>query len=115
MNDKDVKKIRGVVKEEIGSALKPINDRLGKVESKIGKVGVKFGKVGKKLDTLWEQVEKVTFGLNDVQETLDAHTVVLKRIETKGDNDSDDIHKLDKRVITLENTAGIVPPPELTI
>ncbi len=108
MTDGDVKKIRGVVKEEISLALEPIGDRLGKVEAKVGKVE-------KKLNTLWEQVEKVTFGLNDVQETLDAHTIVLKRIETKGDNNSDDIHKLNKRVITLENTAGIVSPTELTI
>ncbi len=94
MNDGDVKKIRGVVKEEIETALKPVS---------------------KKLDILWEQVEKVTIELDQVQETQQVHTRVLKSIDAKVENHSDDIHKLNKRVITLENTSGIVPPPELTI
>ncbi len=94
MTNDDIKKIRGAVKEEINVALKPIN---------------------RKLDILWDQVEKVTFGIDEVKETLDTHTSVLKRMETKLENHSDDIHKLDRRVVTLENNNGVVAPPELTI
>ncbi len=94
MTDGDVNKIRGVVKEEIGSALKPVT---------------------KKLDILWDQVEKVTENLEEVKETLELHTAFLKRIEPKVENNSDDIIKLDKRLTEIENREGIVPPPEFTI
>ena len=102
MTDEDVKKIRGVVreevrdivKEEIETALKPVN---------------------KKLTILWDQAEKVIFALDEVNEKSELHSKVLKRIEINTENNSDDVHKLNKRVVVLENRNGIVPPPELTI
>lgn len=105
MTDEDVNKIGGLVdskldalrkdiKGDINSALKPIN---------------------KKLDILWDQVERVTMDLGGVKETLDSHTTTLKRIETKVEGNYDDIRKLDKRLIKVENRSGIMPPPELTI
>lgn len=64
MTDEDISKFRGEIKEEI----KPVT---------------------KKLDILWDQVVKVTEGLEDVKETLESHTVVLKRIEIKVEHNSE--------------------------
>ncbi len=106
MTDKDVKKLRGVIREEVTVI----------IEEKVGViVEEKLKPVNKKLTILWDQAEKVAFALDEVNETLDSHSKVLKRIEVNTENNSDDIHKLNKRVVTLENTAGIVPPPELAI
>jgi peptidoglycan hydrolase CwlO-like protein len=115
MTDEDIKKFRGVVREEIGTALKPVNTKLGRVDKRLGNVEKKVGKVEKKLDILWDQVEKVTFGLDNVKETLDTHTSIFKRIEAKLENHSDDIHKLNRRVVVLEDKNGIVSPPESNI
>ncbi len=98
MTDEDVKKLRGVIREEVTVIVEE-----------------KLKPVSKKLDILWEQADELTKDMNEVKETLDTQTSVLKRMEAKLENHSDDIHKINKRVITLENTAGIVPPPELTI
>lgn len=91
MNDKAVAKFRGVVRDEINSAIKPI---------------------AKKLDTLWDQVIEVTTDLSEVKETLKSHTASLHRIEERS---SEDIKKLYKRLTTVEDQAGIISPPELTI
>lgn len=94
MTDDDLKQIRGVVKEEVNVALEP---------------------VVKKLDALWDQTIKLTGDLTEVQEKQDSHTVALKKIVTNTEADKENIVKLDKRAHELENQAGIVPPPELTI
>lgn len=94
MTSDDLNKIKGAIKEEIAVALKPIN---------------------RKLDILWEQTDELTKDVNGVKETLDTHTSILKRVETKLENNSSDIHKLNRRVVVLENKNGIVSPPELTV
>lgn len=94
MTGDDLKQIRGVVKEEVSVALEP---------------------VVKKLDALWDQTIKLTGDLTEVQETQDSHTVALKQIITNTEDHKENIIKLDKRTHELENQAGIVPPPELTI
>lgn len=79
-------------------------------------INEKLDTQGKKMDILWDQVEKVTMDIEEVKETQDLHTAVLKRIETKVEGNSDDIkEKVDKRLTKVENRLGIVPPPELTI
>ncbi len=106
MTDEDVKKLRRVVREEVTVI----------VEEKVAViVEEKLKPVNKKLTILWDQAEKVAFALDEVNETLEVHSEVLRRIEANSENDSDDIHKINKRVVVLENTAGIVPPPELTV
>lgn len=100
MNDEDVNKLRGVVKEEINTALEPIQKTLSEQTNK--------------LDTLWEQVEKVTGELEEVKDKLDSHSSTLKRIEEKVDIGFDNTKKLDKRLTEVENKLGVVPPPELT-
>lgn len=98
MADEDIKKLRRAVKEEIDVALKPIKETL-KGHTR-------------KLNTIWDQVTEVTEDLTEVKETLESHTASLNRIE---ENTSGDIKKVDKRLTTVENQQGIVPPPELTI
>jgi len=68
----------------------------------------------KLLNTLWDQVVVVTTDLTDVKETLDSHTDLLKAA-AKTEQNSDNIQKLNKRVTTVEERAGISTPPELTI
>ena len=101
MTNDDIKKFRGVVKEEIETALKPIDTRLGRVEHK--------------LDVLWEQTEELTKDMENVKETLDYHTKVLKKIADKAERNSDNIHRLNKRMSTIEDQSGVIPPPEFTI
>ncbi len=97
----DLNQIRGVVKEEIDSALEPIKGTLADHS--------------KKLDVLWDQTVKLTEDITEVQETLNSHTVTLKQIVTNAEHNTDNLKKLDRRVHELEDQAGIVPPPELTL
>ncbi len=90
MTDKDISKLRGVVKEE----LKPVT---------------------KRLDALWEQTGKLTEDMTEVKDTLRSHSAALKRIELKVTNSTENIQKLDKRLTTVESKTGIAAPPELTI
>lgn len=99
----------------IDSTLETINEDLNLHAEKLDARGKKIDAQGRKLDILWEQVEKVTIGLEDTRETLDMHTAVLKRIEMKVEGNYDDIGKTDKILIKAEDRLGIVPPPELTI
>jgi len=51
MNDEDLNKLRGVVKEEIGTALKPVTE---------------------KLDAVWDQTVKLTEEIEELKEDTDA-------------------------------------------
>lgn len=101
MTNDDLNKFRGVVKEEIDTALNPVNKKLDSQ--------------GKKLDSLWDQVVEVTEGMGEVKEVQKTHTASLKRIESKVEQNTDDIRKINKRLTIVENQSGIVPPPELTV
>ncbi len=97
----DLNQIRGVVKEEIDSALEPIKGTLADHS--------------KKLDALWDQTVELTEDMTEVKETQDSHTAAFKRIELKIEKNSEDIEKVDKRLTETEGHLGIVPPPELTL
>lgn len=94
MTDDDVKKLRGAIKEEVETSIKPVN---------------------KKLDILWEQVEKVTGDLENIKDKLSIHTNYLKKIDQNVDHNSENVRGINKRLRTVENQLGIVPPPELNI
>lgn len=94
MTNDDFSKLRGIIKEEVTSSLKPVNE---------------------KLDVLWDQTIKLTEDMDEVKDTLKIHTASLKRIEAKVEHHGDNIARLDKRATTAEKHLGIVPPPELTI
>lgn len=111
MTDEDVKKIGKAFDEKF----KKIGKDLSRIDSTLETIAEESEKQTKKLGILWEQVGEVTVALEVVKETLGIHTTFLKGMQNNDENNSDDIHKLNKRVVTLENTAGIVPPPELII
>ena len=94
MTQDDLNQIRGVVKEEVNTALEP---------------------VVKKLDALWDQTVKLTEDVAEVQDNMDTQKVTLNQIAVNTGNNKDDIGKLNKRVGKLEDRARIVPPPELTL
>lgn len=94
MFDDNLDKFRGVVKEEVNTALEP---------------------VVKKLDALWDQTVKLTENMVEIQETLDSHSLALKRIEEAGQQNADNVKRLEKRTTEAENKLGIVSPLELTI
>lgn len=96
------------LKRLLDEALEPITGRLDDP-----KTGLK--RTNEKIDVLWDQVEKITFGMEDIKETLDSYTTQLKSIETKTEKISDDTGKLDKRLLEVEDNVGIVPRPELTL
>lgn len=109
-------------KKLLNQALKPIIKRLD--DPKTGLVAInnrlddpKTGlrRINEKIDVLWDQVERVTFGMDNAKETLDSHTTYLRNIETKVEKSSDDTGKLDKRLSEVEGHVGIAPPPELTL
>ncbi len=108
MTKNDIDQIRGVVREEINTSLEPINEKLDTQDKRLGTQG-------KKLDALWDQVVRVSGDLEEVKEILDSHTTMLKSIEVKTEKNSDDIKKVDKRLMKVESRLGIVSPPELTI
>lgn len=108
MTNEDVKKIRGAIREEVGTALKPINTGLTGVENRL--TGVE-----KKLDILWEQTDELTKDMNGVEETLKSHTNALKQIVINTTNTDDNIKRLDKRLTEAEKSLGLVPHPESNI
>lgn len=114
------------------TGLKIINKKLGDLDSIKGdlnsikqrlddpKTGLK--KINEKLDAVWDQTAKLTIDMEEVKETLDSHTKVLdshtkslKRIEIKVEYNSDNVNKVDKRLIKVESHLGISAPPELSI
>lgn len=115
MTDEDIKKLRGVVREEINTALKPVNTDLGEVKSGLKNVKSGLKNVERKLDILWEQVEKVTIDLEDVKDTQGSHTTLLKEINSKVEHNTDNTKRLDRRVRETEKHLGIVPSPESNI
>lgn len=115
MTDEDIKKLRGVVKEEVNGALGPIDKKLTKIDKRLSGVEGQLnnpehglGRVNGKLDALWDQTMRVTEKLEEVQETFDSHTAMLKKT-------SENIGRLDKRVKTVESHLGVSAPPELSI
>lgn len=77
--------------------------RLGESENKV------MAEVGKFIE------DEILTVLDSHTTTLNSHTTALKQIITNTENNKDNVGKLNKRVINLENQAGIVPLPELTM
>lgn len=115
MTDEDIKKLRGVIKQEIGTALRPVNKGLKTVNTGLKAVKKDLKSVDRKLDILWDQTDRLTKNIVSIEDTLNSHTTALTRIEVKIENDSENIRKLDKRLTTSEAHLGIAAPPELTL
>lgn len=135
-NDDLVKKIGDIVDEKINKAIKPIKQTLNTVTKQLGdpKTGLKsinnrldgittrlddpktgLGRLNGRFDILWEQTVSLTEDMTEVKETLESHSASLKRLETNTEHSRDNVHRVDKRVSTIEAQLGISPPPELVI
>ena len=84
----DIKKIRDAIKQEIKTALKPVNDKLDKHTAILQQHGTK-------LDTH-------TLSLVKIEQTLEGYSDMYKINKEKNE-------KLDKRVSTLEDHLSIAP------
>lgn len=80
MTDEElIKRIKGVVKEEIDSSLEPIKKTLDKHT--------------KKLDALWDQTVEITEDITEIKITLKSHTA--------------DLDHTKKRVTAVEDHLGL--------
>lgn len=108
MTDEDIKKLRGVVKKEIDTALNPVNTGLDNVKTGLSRVE-------RRLDILWEQTDQLTKDMDKVKESLESHSNTLKQIVINTTNINDNVKRLDQRVTETEKHLGIAPPPESNI
>lgn len=106
-----------------------INEKLDEIkasidDSKTGLVAINrrlddpktgLGRMNERLDAIFEQTTELTEDMYGVKQTQSVHTKVLKNVGTNLEHQVENTGKLNKRVRTLENHAGIVPPPELTL
>lgn len=111
---KDVARIDSTL-DDIKETLDEHTKILGQQTKILGQHTKTLGEHGKKLDAVWEHAAKLTEDVAEIQITLELHTELLKRTQANGVQSSQNVGKLDKRVTTLENQAGIAPPPELTV
>lgn len=128
MTNDEIKQFRGIIREEVTSVVK---SELSEVEVRLkedvasivkAEVVTALEPINKKLDAIEEQVVSLTEDMTEVKDTLNKHTAILnshsaalKILTEKGDQNSQDIHKLDKRLTSVEGLQSIVPPPELII
>ncbi|RJP47488.1 MAG: hypothetical protein C4584_00345 [Armatimonadetes bacterium] len=136
MTKDDLNQIRGVVREEIDTALEPIKGTLNdhtkiltshtkilddhtkiltshtKILDDHTKILTSHTKIlddhTQKLDALWDQTVKLTEDTEEIKETLKSHKNNLTL-------QSDNIVKVDKRLTEVEGHLGVVAPPELSI
>lgn len=95
--------------------LKPIQKGLNEIDKRLDQHDKSFDAINKKLGTIDGR-------LDGIDENLRQHTEALVNIEDTikvyGDMyqiNNDNARKLEKRVDVLENSEGIVPPPELRL
>lgn len=85
------------LKRFLDEALEPIIERLDDP-----KTGLK--RTNEKIDALWDQVEKVTIGMEDIKETLDSHTTQLR----KKSHNSGRLFKYWTELLTIDDTNSIM-------
>jgi len=123
MNQDDFKKL-------LDESLKPIQTGLNEVRQDVSTLKEDVSTLKEDVSTLKEDVLKVKEDLQEVKDTQESHTEMLEKrilppliyVETtvKGYADAyktnkANIERMDDRVTKLEDTAGIIPPPELAI
>lgn len=101
----DENKLKAIVEEVVNKAVEPITQRLDGVESKLGDIEARL--------------DNPDTGLKRLNDRMDANTAAVVKLESTingyGDmykiNDSN-IRKMEKRLETVEEDAGIAVPPE---
>lgn len=104
-------KLQSVMNEKLDAISKDLNDPktgLVAINDRLEDPKTGLKKINEKMDALWEQVEKVTFGVDHLKEVSKNQSKSLNR---SGDN----IRRIDSRLSTIESHSGIVPPPELVV
>lgn len=97
MTDKDLK----ILKELIAEGITPVQEKLSQVQQTLDKHQ-------EKLDQVQQTLDKHTGSLINIESTIKIYSDMYK---LNGDN----IKKLDSRISTLEDSAGIEPDPNLLI
>ncbi len=136
MDDNDLKKLADLIDERVNKAIKPVIQRLDDPETGLEAVNRKLSdpdsgleavnrklsdpetglkRLNERVAATFEQTTELTKDMDTVQITLESHTKVLKQVIVTDQNSRDDIKRLNKRVIILEQKSGIVTPPELQI
>ncbi len=135
MTDLDLKQIRNAIKEEVnlvveGRVSEIVEEKVSKVvegrvseivEEKVSKVvegrvseivaiNIKaaLDPVNKKLDALWDQTVAITEEFAEIKESINSH-------DHLHNTHTENFRRHDKRLQTVENLSGIVPPTELTL
>lgn len=104
----DEDKLKKIVEEVVNTAIEPINQRLDGITNR--------------LDGVSNQLDDPDTGLKRINERLDANTAAVMELEKTvngyGDmykiNDAN-VRKVEKRVESLEENAGIKSPEEFTL
>ena len=97
MNQDDYKKILAEALNPLRTDFKEIKDKLENVERQLNDPKTGMARINYKLDTLWDQVIRLTEDFEGIK------------------NNVDNIYKADKRLSEAESRLGIIPPPELTV
>lgn len=113
MNDEDLKKIRGVVREEVqesirGEVRKVVKEELEPIKRELGTINNELGVVKKRVDDMWEQTVKLSEDMEEIKESFGVQASATR-------NTNDNVNRLDKRLTQVEEQHGIIPPPELVL
>ena len=116
----DEDKLKNIVGEVVNKAVEPIIQRLSGVEDRLGGVEDRLGGVEDRLGGVEGELHDPDTGLSAINRRLDVNTAAIVELEAiingYGDtykiNDSN-IRKMQKRLETLEDHAGIDILPEL--
>lgn len=114
MTNNDLNQIRGVIKEEIDSALEPIKETLGdhtKILTDHTKTLDNHTKIltdhTEKLDNLWDQTVTLTEDMAEVKDDITNLNVKLDQIDRKFDNSLDKEIEQDQRLEMIESIPTI--------
>ena len=101
MNQDDFKKI-------LDKALEPIKQKLDNHDERFDSISERFDSISERFDSISEKLDSHSAALVNIESKLDAYGDMYKI------NNSNS-KKLEKRVETLEENAGITPPSEFTL
>ncbi len=127
MADLSVTELRNALREDLNTALKPINEKLGTLSSEVGTLRNEVGTLSSEVGTLRnelgitnEEVARIHVELVEIKDTQDSHTASLLKIEQTLTSyadayklNQDNIKKHDKRVTKIEKHLNLPSPENL--
>ncbi len=109
-NNDLIKSIRGVVKEEIESALKPVKKTLGEHTNILEKHTKKLGGLTSTLDGHTKKLEGISSTLDTHTRKLDGLTDQLADVSVEVTEIKEAIKSHDKRISTIEDKLDLPSP-----